>query len=418
MRACWLGLLVIVGVANGDGSTLFAQSPQRVGVVAVKEVTLRANPKDDAPDAGSLFEGASVIIHHDEGDDWVAIQPPSGAISWINHRFINVNKELGFPQNVVVNAEGEVKIAAGKPGVNRPLATRKASIPDGTILTVVREGVKSDEDQSTWYPIVAPRDDFRYLSRKALSFGSAPIASFTVKSPVKTAGNTEAVPLSIAKPNTPATIAMTTAMTSPTTTPTTPPATTTSTSLSRQYPNKPAGWPNGYPLWVQAERAEQSNDFEAAKKHYFQLAKELHANGGDSDLANLCYTRVHSIQERIRQGTSSSTSENNSTWAPAKGDSKLTDPKNDGWTRRGEDGTKLEWTGRGFLRVSSVRYNNRTCYALEDDKGTVRYYAIAGKPDVDLERAVRKPVDLHGVISYPSDMKTAVISVTRVDVLK
>jgi hypothetical protein len=389
MRLC----AVLVGVTCAAillSSVANAQTTQSVGTVTAAEVIVRAAPKDDAADAGQLFRGMNLIVHHAEGDDWLAIQPPAGAISWINHKFIAISKEKAFPQNAVVNAEGEVKIAAGKPGVNQPLNARKTGLPDGTIVTVIGAGVKTDDDQSIWYPIVAPRDDFRYVPRKALNIGGAPIDSFSVKAPVKVASATESMPLSIS--NKPV-----------------------------QYPNKPAGWPTSNSLWMRAERAEQANDYKTAEELYFQLAKEMNAAGGDTDLANLCYTRIHAMRESRRQTATpaaASTKDAPAAWSPTKGETKISDPKNDGWTRREEAATKAQWTGSGFLRVAAMRSNGKQYYALEDGKGAVRYYVVSGKTEIDLDKYVRKTVDLFGTIEYPTDLKSGIVTVTWVDVLK
>ena len=66
----------------------FAQQGQTVGVVTQDEVVVRGSPRADGPDTGTLPRGTTVIVHHAEGAEWLAIQPPRGAVSWVNHKFI------------------------------------------------------------------------------------------------------------------------------------------------------------------------------------------------------------------------------------------------------------------------------------------------------------------------------------------
>jgi hypothetical protein len=375
-----------------------AQTAQQLGTVVAPEVTLRANPKADAPDAGRLLRGVDVIVHHAEGEEWLAIQPPPGTISWINHKFVAVNKERGFPQNAVVHVDGEVKLAAGNAVINQPLPTRKTSVVDGTIVRIIAKGVVSEEDGSTWYPIQPVKDDFRYVPRSSLQLGSPTVDRFVVKSPSNNlvpTGATEKLTASIPAPS--------------------------------SYPNKPAGWPNTNATWVAAEAAEQANDLDKAEKLYFQIAKEANTTGGDADLADLCYKRIHAIRERRRN--SQGLRDPNSKWSAKAEETPggKSDPRSDEWTRRNDLSAAVEpkadskadlkanWTGAGVLRLASIRSGNKQYYALEDQRGNLLYYAVAGNTGIDLEKYLKKKVDLFGTTSYPQELKVGVVTVTRVD---
>src|SRR5205823_4375316 len=61
-----------------------------------------------------------------------------------------------------------------------------------------------------------------------------------------------------------------------------------------------------HPLWTQAETAEREGRLADAEKAYFDLAALMNGNGGDHDVANLCYTRIHAIREKRRNGGSGS----------------------------------------------------------------------------------------------------------------
>lgn len=379
------GLLSAFALA-GFAASGSAQTAQQLGSIAPADVTVRSSPKADAPDAGQLFRGTDVIVHHAEGDDWFAIQPPPGAISWINHKFVEVAKDKAFPQNAVVHSDGEVKIAAGKAGVNKPLETRKTGIPDGSIVRVLGAGVKSEDDGSVWYPIQPLKDDFRYVPRAAVQLGGPTADNFVVKSPKAAASSISPASLTASIPG---------------------PA---------SYANKPAGWPGTNSTWADAEAAETAKDFDKAVRLYFQLAKEMNAAGGDADLANLCYARIHAIREKTREAGGAKDSNN---WTATKGDAARADSRDDGtWTKRGEAGAKAAWTGAGTLRQASMRTKDKQYYALEDSRGQLLHYAIAGSNGLELEKYAKKKVDLFGTVSYSQELRANVVTVTRVDAVK
>ncbi len=363
----------------------FAQTAQKLGSITAAEVTVRSSPKSDAPDAGQLFRGTDVIVHHAEGEEWLAIQPPPGAISWINHKFIDVDKTKPFPQNSVVYSDGEVRIAAGKAGLNRPLETRKTTIPDGSIVRVLGAGVRFEDDGSVWYPIQPLKDDFRYVPKTAVQVAGAMSENFTVKSPL------------------PPTKSIT-------------PASLTTSIPGPSYANKPAGWPATNPTWVDAETAEKSKDYDKAIRLYFQLAREMNASGGDPDLANLCYARIHAIRELNREGSSA----NEGNWTATKNPSRTESGDDGTWTRRGsnEAASKPGWTGAGILRSASIRSGGRTYFAIEDARGQLLHYAVAGANGLDLEKYERRKVDLYGTTVYSPELRANLVTVTRVDLVK
>lgn len=369
--ACGLLILTLLaGLAAG-------QSGPTLGTIVMEEVIVRGSPRTDGPDCGTLRRGSTVVVHREiEGSGWLAIQPPPGSISWINHLFVELEEPEGttFPQNAIVTADGPVKLAAGRPGVREPLEVRHATVPKGTILLVIGEKVQtaSDDIRTKWYPIVPPADDFRYLPKEAVQLDGPAGAGFVVKSPNSS--------------------------------PTVPSASRSSPTMMT---GKPAGWPS-HTLWVQAEAAEQAGELDKAERLYFDLARQMNAPGGDADLANLCYTRIHAIRERRRQG------ENTRRTEPAwRGEATRRVDSPSAETPRGQ------WSGIGYLRkVTAFTINGQTVYALEDSRYRVQLYAIAAA-GVELDRYIRKQVDLYGLVQYPEQLKgIGVMTVTRVDPVK
>jgi uncharacterized protein YraI len=65
-----------------------AQPTAHLAEVTADSVAVRSGPGDRMPETGTLFRGARVVVDHEEGDDWVAVQPPRGQVSWIKHLFL------------------------------------------------------------------------------------------------------------------------------------------------------------------------------------------------------------------------------------------------------------------------------------------------------------------------------------------
>ena len=56
--------------------------------------------------------------------------------------------------------------------------------------------------------------------------------------------------------------------------------------------------------------------------------------------------------------------------------------------------------------------------ALEDARGQLVCYAVAGSNGLDLEKYSKRKVDLYGTSSYSQELRANVVSVSRVDALK
>ena len=335
---------------------------QSVGIVVPESVVVRGSPRVDGPDTGVVLRNTSVTVHHAEGEHWLAIQPPRGSVSWVNHKFIELAGDR-FPQNAVVRADGQVRLAVGRLGTDRPLDVRMANIPDGTILVVTGPKMKSADDNSWWYPVIPPEDDFRYVPRESIRVDAPVKANFVVKSP------------EVAKP------------------------------LESAAASLPAAKPTpNNATWKQAEEAERTGDTERAENLWLQLAREANAAGGDPDLANQCYARIHAIRERRRTtGTTAA---------------KRDEPKRDEKRDEAKRDDRPRWTGSGSLRTTTFTVDGRTAYALENNRKQVLYYAVAGR-GFDLAKFERRRVDLYGSVTYLEKLNgVGLVVVTDADGVK
>lgn len=359
---------LVIMVWIGSVSLLQAQPTPYLGEIAIEVVPCRCGPSDQMAETGQLFKGTRVLVEREEPSGWLAIQSPRGQVSWINHKYlapIEGQPADAIPRNAIVTAEPEAEIAYGRPGATQPLDVRRTKVPDQTVVLII--GKKVEFGGSFWWPIEPPEGDYRYIPKSAVRFirGQAN-QGFVVRSPTPepAAPSTGGTPVTASIPN------------------------KSSVSLSG---GKPADWPN-HPLWLQAEQAERNGDYAKAESLYLRLAAEMNQTGGDADLANLCYTRVHSVREKMRQGRN--------------GNPQVTESARRGDTGSGRSTSSSEWIGPGSLRPAGFKIEGRTTYALVNAQGKVIVYALPG-PGVDLDRYRGTEVELYGNMSNPGDLRGA-----------
>ena len=148
---------------------------------------------------------------------------------------------------------------------------QRTKVPAATILTVIGPGVNFAE--GTWYPVVPPAGDYRYLPKTAVRFDKPANTNVAVRDttppPVSPAGGTG-------------------------------PAASIPGTRGSPGGNGTGSNTVNNPIWAQAEAAERDGRLEDAERLYFSLARQMNEPGGDHDIANLCYTRIHTIREKKR----------------------------------------------------------------------------------------------------------------------
>lgn len=353
----------------------FAQPAQSLARVRVVSANLYSGPGDQMPKCGTIEQGYVLVVDHAEGNDWLAVQPPTGSLSWINHLHVNLQPPApgrpAFPANAVVHTDGEVKLAVGQMGDARPFNVRRTRLPEGTIVKVVGTKVRAATDgeavESSWYPIIPPRDDFRYVRRADVDLiGGSEKPGFVVKS---------------AKPGEPGDLPV--------------------ASLPGDF--RPAGGADltgegsNNPLWRDAERARLAGNFPQAERLYKQLAEDA-TKAGETTLANLCFSRIHSLRELQRQKDRGE---------PA---ARPLPPDTGGTARKPASATV---GGTGQVRVVNFKFEGRQVYALTDRRG-VSLYVLSD--DLDLSRYVGRWVELSGAVSYPKEFGgTGLMTATAVE---
>lgn len=395
MRPALVAGLVLAVLPAGAA----AQSGPYFAVVTDAEVIHRAGPSDKFPETGKIPRGTRVVVEREADNGWLEITAPAGSVSWVHHTFIaqpDPNRPL--PQNVEVEAEGEVTLAAGRADLAQPLDIRRTKMPKGSILVVI--GAKVQYDGKWWYPVAPPPGDFRYIPKTAVQAERPANTSFVVK------GHDAVVP------------AGSTAS---------PPATGPAAAIPGPGAAPPKPIVN-HPLWAQAEALEKDGRLDDAEKVYFQLARLMNDPGGDHDIANLCFTRIHGLREKKRvaapPGVAGGTGtlmppvrDDRSSARPAPVPDRSPPPAAERTPPPSSDpqDNRPRWAGAGKLVRSAVVLDGRRTYALDPaPDGSPRLYVVAAK-DVDLERYVNRRVDVFGTTYSRRELSKPYMVVTQVE---
>ncbi|VTS06517.1 hypothetical protein [Tuwongella immobilis] len=432
--------IVIVGVTLALGRALAADpaSPPSNPVfasIASVEVPVRCGPTDKYAVASYLRRGDRVQIHHIDGD-YLAITPPTGSVSWVNHRFLSemMNEQAGRANAILLQDRVEIRIGCVVTGL--PLPVKQLNLPRGTIVEII--GPKVIADNSTWYPIVPPAGEYRYILRT--SVGSPQpgesVAARVDRDAGNYSGNGSASPIGRPVSEVPT-------------------------------PQAPA---SNHPLWLRAEQLEASGDYAAAQQTYAQLAQELQRTNGDYELSVICYNRINRLQQSSQASAASMSQPMTSPFTTTSnpGQSMPVEPiptrttslpnaipattsanpnpnampvartaanplrnstnpapsaTNNPPAASSESTTsggvaRLQSSGEGLLRRCGFSIDGRAAYVLESYDARYRLYVTA-QPGVNLESYLNREVELIGSVSYRGDIRGGnFMSVSRVNLVR
>ncbi|HEV3383653.1 MAG TPA: hypothetical protein VG097_02495 [Gemmata sp.] len=399
MRARFVAVCILAGVSQ----VAFGQTGPYLATVTDAGATLRAGPAQAFDVTATLNTGDALLVDHEEPNGWLAVQDSPGkmySLSWVPMQFVNFDKSKPTPQNVVV--EEDVILAPGLIGSAQPMMNfRRTKVPAGTILTII--GPKAMLDGKSWYPVLPPSGDFRYIAKQMVKYDKPANTSFTIRSgsdtqhpsaPVTPAGST--IP--------PQPVSVVPAIGGPPSLPTvgTPAVNGSTTPTMPSIQN---------PLWIQAEAAEKDGRLTDAEKLYFQLARQTNEQGGDHDIANMCYTRIHSIREKLGKVSVATT-----TTAPrpvlSGGNPQ---PKTTVSTATGGSNPRPDYVATGRLGRSALDVDGRRTYVLDGSPGVPVAYVVAG-PGVDLERNLGKQVNVYGTSSTRKDLSKPLAVATSAEI--
>ncbi len=370
----WVGLFLAVACLP---ASVGAQPGKYSATIKVDGIQMRSGASWQFPTTGNLKKGEQVIVHHEDGV-WVAIVPPPGSVSWVNHRFLDqFDPNATGKQNANIMADGtEVRVGSEK---GTPLGVAQVKLPRGTLVEIV--GAKVRDETSTWYPITPPDGEFRWLPKEALGT-PAPLAPppVFIKSPTNPIDGTNG--------------------SKPTGTLTSGGPKPSSNIMQSQ--------------WEKAEQAERASDYATAEKLYTLIFYDLRKGNGDPETILICQNRIVKCQDRLRLDPN--TRRPSLTPPPlvegARPPASLQPPTGSGASAASVSGpndkpiSAAVSTGAGNLRRTLFTIDGKQAYALETDNGQVRYYVTAGKT-TSLDPYVNRQVDLQGDVQVRGDIRGA-----------
>jgi hypothetical protein len=163
------------------------------------------------------------------------------------------------------------------------------------------------------------------------------------------------------------------------------------------------------PLWDQAEAAERAGKYDDAERLLFQLARQMNEPGGDHDIANLCYTRIHTLREKKRAASGGSTSQVRTTGSNATPTTGGSSPPP---AVGRDDGPR--WNGPGILKHSNLTIAGPRTYRLESSNGEIAMFVVPAQ-GVDLEKPLGKKVSVYGATYTRQGLTKPYVVATAVD---
>jgi len=243
-----------------------------------------------------------------------------------------------------------------------------ARLPKGTIVETTGPAVRVDN--ASWYPIVPPDGDLRWVPKTALR-----AASLTSLAPPPPYVKSEGSPFTVAGPG----------------------------GVKPQPAPKSPELPRvltDHKLWAQANQAEKNGDHTAARSLYARIYQDLWDQKAERDAIVICYNRYTRCDEMVKKGDTTSRRE----------------PRGETTSRSVSDSGK--WSSAGKLQeVKQVYVDGKQVYAFHDDGGNVVYYATASSGQ-NLRNHIGKRVQLYGTISQRPELYRPHMDVERIELAK
>ncbi|HEX3149174.1 MAG TPA: hypothetical protein VHR66_13955, partial [Gemmataceae bacterium] len=353
----------------------FGEPARKAAVVDVEGVEVRAGHALGFPAVGQLHKGDSVIVVREEETGFLAIVPPTGSMSWVKQIHLDKVVLENGKANVPIAVEG-AEVMAGSDKDAKPTNRVTTRLPKGTIVEVTGPAVRIET--ASWFPIVPPEGDLRWIPKSAIKTGS--LTALTPPAPYvrpETPGFTVSADPKAPPTARPAAAALPTALTD-------------------------------HRLWNQASQAERSSDFATAKALYARIYQDLWDQKAERDAIVICYNRYKRCDEAVKQGdngTGRTRTESRSEAPPAADNSHPT-------TSSGK------WSNPGYLQeVQKVFVDGQPVYALQDDRGSVVYYvtAVSG---INLRNYNGKRVQVYGAVATRAELYKPHMTVERVEIAK
>ena len=380
MRAWGYFGLVAIGVGLAGG--LRADPGQRVATIDTDEVEVRAGNAMGYPATGKLRKGDRVIVVREEETGFLAIQPPPGTVSWVKQiHLAKVEAGDGGRVNVTVLVEG-AEVMAGAARGDGPTNKVTMKLPKGAIVEVTGPSVRIDH--ATWFPVVPPDGDLRWISKSVVRKDE--IAALAGPSPYR-------------RPDPPAFSVGAGPDTKATTEGVVRPAVAT---LPRVL--------SDHALWAKAGQAERSADYATARHLYAQIYKDLWDTKAERDAIVICYNRYTRADEMLKSGSTTPSPRTES-----RRDAPVSREREPEPAKPAPEAGK--WKSGYLQELQKVFVDNKPVFALQDEKGNVTYYVTA-IPEISLKNYAGRRVSVLGMISERPELYRPHLAVEKIEVAK
>lgn len=162
-----------------------AETPPDVRIVTVPQAQVWCGPNtaNGLYPTNILRQGDRVQVERELESGWLVVRPPAGSFSWINNRFVQyISAKYA---NFVVTYDGhDVPVLIGSClKMDRP-SKIGVKLPRGAQVRVV--GRAMTDEEGTWLPIEPPEGEVRYLRKESVAkLGSAAQTTSSAKAPVQ-----------------------------------------------------------------------------------------------------------------------------------------------------------------------------------------------------------------------------------------
>ncbi len=162
-----------------------AETPPDVRIVTVPQAQVWCGPStaNGLYPTNILRQGERVQVERELESGWLVVRPPAGSFSWINNRFVQyISAKYA---NFVVTYDGhDVPVLIGSClKMDRP-SKIGVKLPRGAQVRVI--GRAMTDEEGTWLPIEPPEGEVRYLRKETVAKpGSTAQTTSSAKAPVQ-----------------------------------------------------------------------------------------------------------------------------------------------------------------------------------------------------------------------------------------
>lgn len=162
-----------------------AETPPDVRIVTLPQAQVWCGPStaNGLYPTNILRQGDRVQVERELESGWLVVRPPAGSFSWINNRFVQyISSKYA---NFVVTYDGhDVPVLIGSClKMDRP-SKIGVKLPRGAQVRVI--GRAMTDEEGTWLPIEPPEGEVRYLRKETVAKpGSAAQTTSSAKAPVQ-----------------------------------------------------------------------------------------------------------------------------------------------------------------------------------------------------------------------------------------